>query len=530
MLTRRDFLAGSVALGAVPIIGRAQPPSSPLFRHGVASGDPLSNRVVLWTRLSMPAGYTSTVDVEWMIGRDPRMSRVVGRGAARTSAERDFTVKVDAAGLEPGATYYYRFVARGERSPLGRTRTLPLRQVRRVRLALASCANLPFGFFNVYGRIAERTDLDAVLHLGDYIYEYANNNYGNRPAGDGRALGRVPVPDHELLTLEDYRARYAQYREDQDLQAAHRQHPFIVVWDDHEVANNAWRGGAQNHNADRKEGEWLVRKRAAIRAWQEWMPVRETPGADYRLYRRFSFGDLADLFMLDTRIVGRDLQVATREDVAALESQSRHLLGAAQEEWLFGSLEDSVRAGRPWQMLGQQVMFAPQAPAGKPTTSVDSWDGYRAARNRVFDAVADTRTNHLVVLTGDVHSSWAYDLARDPFDTSNYDPSSGRGAIGCELVTPAVSSPTPAGWTTERTAATMAARPHARFIDGFNRGFVVLDITRERLQADWWFVPTVSERSTQATCGRSLMTDAKHPHLIDAGGPLRTTDAADLAP
>ena len=545
MITRRSFLASSLALSALPVIGRAQTPSSAfahlneqelrrdkstIFRHGVASGDPLSNRVVLWTRLTMPALQTGTVDVEWMIGRDPRMSRVVGRGAARTSAERDFTVKVDAAGLEPGATYYYRFVAQGQRSPLGRTRTLPLRQVRRVRLALASCANHPFGYFNVYARIAERSDLDAVLHLGDYIYEYANNNFGNRPAGDGRPFNRVPNPDRELLALDDYRARYAQYREDADLQAAHRQHPFIVIWDDHEIANNAWSGGAQNHNADRNEGEWHARKRAAIRAWQEWMPVRESPGVDYRLYRRFSFGDLADLFMLDTRITGRDEQARAREDIATTELKSRHVLGTAQEEWLFGSLEDSVRAGRPWQMLGQQVMFAPQTPPGQPAGNVDSWDGYRAARNRVFDAAAASRTNHLVVLTGDVHSSWAYDLARDPFDAAKYDPTTGRGAIGCEIVAPAVTSPTPAGWTTERGAAVMAARPHARFVEGLHRGFVVLDITRERLQADWWFVPSVTEPSSVAACARSLATEAKRPHLVDADGPLRTTDAVDPAP
>ena len=318
--TRRDFLtASAVAIGSAPLLGVgrifARQGSEAVFRHGVASGDPLRDRVVLWTRVT-PGTPGETVDVEWMMARDARMSRAIARGSIRTSADRDYTVKIDPVGLDPGSTYYYRFSARGARSPIGRTRTLPARPTRHVRLALASCSNLPFGFFNAYARIAARPDLDAVLHLGDYIYEYANDRYGNRAEGDGTALGRVPLPDREIVTLDDYRQRYGQYREDPDLQAAHRQHPFIAVWDDHETANNSWRGGAQNHNPE--DGDWSARRVAAVRAWLEWMPVRESPGGDFRLYRQFAFGDLADLMMLDTRLEARELQVAAG-DVAAVE-------------------------------------------------------------------------------------------------------------------------------------------------------------------------------------------------------------------
>jgi alkaline phosphatase D len=510
MLSRRRFLATGLALGATPLILRVQDaPVNPVFRHGVASGDPLGDRVMLWTRVSVPDDAASTVDVDWMIARDPRMSRVVGRGTARTSAERDFTVKVDAAGLDPASTYYYRFSARRERSPIGRTRTLPASNATRISLALASCSNYPFGYFNVYARIAARRDLDAVLHLGDYIYEYANNRYGNREAGDGTPFGRIPAPNRELLLLDDYRTRYAQYREDPDLQEAHRQHPFIVVWDDHETANNSWREGAQNHNAG--EGEWGARLAAAARAWWEWMPAREVPGADGRMYRRFTFGGLADLFMLDTRVTGRDQQVSDR-DVAATEAASRQLLGGAQEQWLFAGLHDSARARRPWQVLGQQVMFAPQSPPGQPAGNPDSWDGYRAARTRVFDAAASAGSGHLVVFTGDVHSSWAYDLAREPFDPARYDPQTGRGAIGTEIVTPAVTSPT--GLNPERQPAVRAARPHLRFLEAGHRGYVVVDITRERLQADWWFVPTVTERVATETRAIRLVTEAAAPRLV----------------
>jgi alkaline phosphatase D len=524
MLSRRDFLVSGLALTAIPPALRAQSAwVNPVFRHGVASGDPLSDRVILWTRVTPPGGHSGSLDVEWILARDPRMTRVVGRGSARTSAARDFTVKIDAASLDPATTYYYRFAALREQSVVGRTRTLPIGVPTRIRFALASCANHPFGFFNVYGRIAARNDLDAVLHLGDYFYEYANANYGNRPGvGDGKALGRIPSPDKELLTLDDYRLRYAQYREDPDLQAAHRQHPFIVIWDDHEFANNSWSGGAQNHQAT--EGSWSARRRAAAQAWREWIPAR-IDGEEILGYRKFTLGGLADLFMLDTRITGRDAQVATGKDVAAVEQASRQLLGATQEAWLFSGLADSVRAKRPWQILGQQIMFSPQAPLGTQVGAVDTWEGYRAARNRVFDAAASAGTSHLVVFTGDVHSSWGYDIARDPF--AKYDPATGRGAIGSEIITSSVTSPS--GLNAERAAALLKARPHLKFVEGEHRGYTVVDITRDRLQADWWLVPTISERSSGETRAKSLVTEAARPRFVEVSTPV-TAGGADPAP
>lgn len=528
--TRRDFMtAGAIAIGSTPFLGVerifARQGSEAVFRHGVASGDPLRDRVVLWTRVT-PGAPGANIDVEWMLARDVRMSRAVARGSVRTSADRDYTVKIDPVGLEPGSTYYYRFAARGARSPIGRTRTLPARPTKRVRLAIASCSNLPFGYFNAYARIAVRPDLDAVLHLGDYIYEYGNNRYGNRAEGDGTPFGRIPMPDREIVSLDDYRQRYAQYREDPDLQAAHRQHPFIVVWDDHESANNSWSGGAQNHNPE--EGDWNVRRAAAVRAWQEWMPVRESPGGDYRLYRQFPFGDLADLMMLDTRLEGREVQAA-REDVATLERASRQLLGAAQEEWLFEGLRDSRAAGKPWQLLGQQVMFAPQALAGAPASNTDSWDGYRAARHRVFDAAAAAGVRHLVVLTGDVHSSWAYDLARNPFEPVNYDPATGRGVVGTEIVTPAITSP--GGPAADRIASLYATRPHLKFVAGEQqRGYVVLDVTPQRLQADWWFVPSIVERSSSERFAKGMVSAAALPHLEEVSSPAASGPAPDPAP
>jgi alkaline phosphatase D len=394
-----------------------------------------------------------------------------------------------------------------------------------VKLAIASCANLPFGFFNVYGCIAARPDLDLVLHLGDYIYEYPNNGYGNRAEGDGRPFGRVPRPDRETISLDDYRERYAQYREDPDLQAAHRQHPFVVIWDDHESANDSWSDGAQNHNPG--EGEWSARRAAAVQAWREWMPVRESASADFRIYRQFPLGDLADIMMLDTRLAGRDRQ-ANPGDVAESGRPSRQLLGLAQEDWLAENLRDSTAAGKPWQILGQQVMFAPQGPPGKAGINSDSWEGYRGARNRVFDMAARANVKHLVVLTGDVHSPWAYDLSMNPFDSKLYDPQTGRGAVGTEIVTAAVTSPNPI--TPERIPALFSSRPHLRYVASRDRGYVVLDLTPEQLQADWWTVPTIAERTTSEQFAKGLVTQAGRPHLEEVSTPAPLLDAPALSP
>jgi alkaline phosphatase D len=369
----------------------------------------------------------------------------------------------------------------------------------------------------VYGCVAARGDLDAVVHLGDYIYEYPNNAYGGLAEGDGRRFDRVPFPDRELVALDDYRARYAQYREDPDLQAAHRQHPFIVVWDDHEIANNAWRGGSPNHSG--AEGDWDVRKAAARRAWSEWMPVRVGARVSAPMYRQFPLGDLGDLLMLDTRLDGRDAP-ASPTDVATIEHPGRQLLGTAQEEWLAETLRDSRAAGKPWQILGQQVMFAPQSPRRAPALAPGSWEGYRAARQRVFEMAAAADVRHLVVVTGDLHSAWAYDLARDPFTSGGYDPETGRGSVGTEIITPAVTSP--GGPTADQAQQLQLARPHLRYVLGQERGYTILELTPDRLQADWWFVPTITERSASERCLKRMVSEAARPRLTSVDTPVQS--------
>jgi len=518
---RRDFLGAAALLGASPVLMRLDPflrlapgqEGRTVFLHGVASGDPLADRVVLWTRVSGASGRTS---VRWEVADDEAFTRTVRRGETSTDASRDFTVKVDAAGLRPGRHYFYSFTARGERSPAGRTRTLAAGPVDRARLAVASCANLPFGYFNAYRGIARREDLDLVLHLGDYIYEYANRRYG-----DGTRFGRVPQPDREIVSLDDYRTRHAQYKTDPDLQEAHRRHPWIAVWDDHEMANNAWHDGAQNHNPDQGEGGWTTRRAAAVRAYREWMPIREDARVrDARIYRTFRIGELADLLMLDTRLIGRDQQV-DRKEIARIEDPRRSLLGRAQEDWLFGELRDSKKRGARWQVLGQQVMFAPMAPHGEPAGNADAWDGYRPSRDRIVDFLAGSQMKNAIVLTGDVHSSWAYDIAKDPW--SGYDRTTGRGTAAVEFVTPSITSPS--GWTADtapkRLESLKAARPHLHWADGLSHGYVLLNLTSDAVQADFFGVPTIEERTSVERFEKGFVSEHGDPHLTEAKSPTR---------
>lgn len=311
-LTRRGFLGtASAGAAAAGLSGCVSGPGA-RFDQGVASGDPLADRVVLWTRVTPLNPAPGAVPVTWQIARDDRFDDIVAEGSVNAVPERDYTAKVDAGGLEPGRRYFYRFKAGGVTSPVGRTKTLPRGAVDRVRLAVASCSNYPQGYFHAYARMAQIDDLDAVLHLGDYLYEYPEGGYSDPAVVE---QGRAVVPKNELISLADYRLRYALYRSDPDLQALHAAHPFITVWDDHEIANDAYKTGAENHQP-REEGPFKARREAAVRAYYEWMPVREPDsGPDAAIFRRFDFGDLASLIMLETRLVGRDQQLSYERDM-----------------------------------------------------------------------------------------------------------------------------------------------------------------------------------------------------------------------
>ncbi|MBM4362198.1 MAG: alkaline phosphatase D family protein [Deltaproteobacteria bacterium] len=482
------------------------PGPADLFQHGVASGDPFPDRVILWTRVT--PGADRAVRVYWEVARDPALEDRVGAGWFETDGERDHTVKVDAAGLEPGTTYYFRFRAEDRESPIGRTRTAPEGAVDRLRFGVCSCSNYAYGYFAAYRHLAGRHDLDAVLHLGDYIYEYGTGEYGTT---------RECEPPHEIVSLADYRMRYSQYRRDPDLQEAHRQLPWIVVWDDHEITNDSHRTSAQNHQPE--EGDYEARKAAAYQAYAEWMPFREiAPG---KIWREFRFGDLVDLVMLDTRIWGRDPQLPLTE-LEAARAADRTLLGEDQEAWLGERLRS---AGATWKLLGQQVMMG-EFWVGTGPVNMDQWDGYEASRARFLGLLRDAAIDNVVVLTGDIHSTWALDL---PADRTAYDPDTGAGSLAVEMICTSITSPGVDDAGGALSGAVLASNPHVHAVDFDRRGYLVLDVTAERAQGAWFYVDDVTDPRAAESFGVAYSVAAGSAHLAqddDAVSPPAKSPAA----
>ncbi|MEC5386753.1 alkaline phosphatase D family protein [Uliginosibacterium sp. H3] len=538
---RREFLGG-ISTAAIAAFAGLQPGQAHAatynFAHGVASGDPLADRLVIWTRIT--AVGDAAPRVYWEVSTDPGFSRVVRSGLQPTNASRDFTVKVDVAGLQAGTLHYYRFLCGGRYSPIGRGRTLPVGDVSQVKLAVFSCANYPAGMFHAYAQAARMNDLDAALHLGDFIYEYDRNGYASANAA---ALGREVLPANECLSLADYRLRYAQYRSDPDLQAISAALPLIAIWDDHEVADNAYAGGATNHT-EATEGPFATRQAAALRAYHEWLPTRlPDPSAPMLIYRSFDWGTLLSLHMLETRLIARNKQLEYSSFIdaqgvngaaldAAANAADREILGATQMNWLKGQMAASQAT---WQVVGQQVRMAEtripasialgqisfagyealqaRADAGQPLsraeryilaqpwvpTNLDAWDGYGADRAKLLNAAADLDRN-LVVLAGDTHNAWANELSD----------AQGR-AVGIEFATPGVSSP---GMEASRPTDTpeqmeqwlLANCPGLRYAEASHRGFMVITATPGSCKAEWYFVSTVESRDYQTWRGGSWQT------------------------
>lgn len=450
-----------------------------LFSHGLASGDPTSDAVILWTRVN-PENRTEPVLVFWECAIDEAFSMRRGAGWIAATARHDFTAKADAQHLPSASSLYYRFRAQNQMSVVGRTKTAdPLAS--EAHFALASCSRFELGYFTAYRAIAELENLDAVLHVGDYIYEYAWDTSGVRATS----------PAHELFGLADYRERFACHRSDANLQALHARHPMISVWDDHEIVNDGFSNGMPP-NSSPSPIDFATRKRNALRAYAEWMPIRMN--ADGTIHRSFRFGP-ADLFMLDTRYEARAQQVGIG-DQAALENPERSLLGAAQEAWFE---ERIANTDATYCVVAQQVMLAQLAlrggsiAAGGPVLiNADQWDGYQASRARMFDQL-ETREN-VVVLTGDLHVSFANELVRDPWDESAYDNATGRGALGVEILTPGITSPNSLPPTILDFG--LQENPHIRYGEVEHRGFVSVDFTAEKMRATFHHLADVRDEGT----------------------------------
>lgn len=511
--------AGAAALTVAP--SRATSTAPAYFRHGVASGDPLPDAVLIWTRVTTSSPRAA---VRWEVARDARFRDVVRRGTFTTTASRDHTVKVDVTGLSPATWYHYRFTYAGVASRVGRTGTAPSPDATpsNLRFGVVSCANLQAGWFSAYRGLAARDDLHAVLHLGDYLYEYGPGQYGYGFADEDI---RSHEPAHEMVSLADYRRRHAQYKRDADLQDLHAKYPWIVTWDDHEVTNDQYKDGAENHNTDLGEGDYLKRRARAHRAYDEWMPVRMDGTARLRdgdrLYRRLRFGRLAEISMLDLRSY-RDAQAsAPGPDVS---DPDRTITGRQQLDWL----KDSLRPDRAqWKVIGNPVMIAPVDFAGLPDAlldpindvtgllprdgvpyNVDQWDGYTDDRREVFQHIRDHQVSDALFITGDIHSGWACEL---PYDATTYPVGD---SAGVEFVCSSVTSNnlkditgTPPRTTSLAVEALITANNrHIKYLDFDSHGFSVLDLTPARAQMDWYVIGDRADRATDITWAVSWAT------------------------
>jgi alkaline phosphatase D len=551
---RRQSLMALLASVALPATlypaadaGARPAPSSP-FRHGIASGDPDQHSVILWTRITTDRPI---VPVRWEISLTPDFRTVTQKGSSIAHRDADHVVKILAAGLLPGRHYHYRFFALGQTSPIGRTLTLADGQLDRLGIALTSCSNWVFGHFNAYDAIARDPEIDFVLHTGDYIYEYGNDGWG---ADVIKKTGRPHEPAHEIVSLADYRLRHAQYKTDPGAQAMHATHPLIACWDDHESANNPWTGGAQNHQAA-TEGSWADRRAAAIRAYYEWMPVRE-PGMGHsrmEFWRSYSFGDLATLVTMETRHTGRGEQVDYLKYAAGIKTKAdaesfdrdviwdptRTMISPAMETFLKDHLAASINNHQPWRLIGNAIPMArtlvpdvvalglipdPETKADATHAArelawkgkwnlpfyTDTWDGYPAARERFYELAAATGAHDLLVLTGDSHSFW-----------SNVLQDKSGAPVGIELGTAGITSPgdfVASGFdptTAEKLdRAFEVHNPEIRWTDNFHQGYVRVALTRDAGRADFVAMSTILDRAYQPHVLRTYHFGRTDGHIL----------------
>ncbi|MFF9426722.1 alkaline phosphatase D family protein [Streptomyces sp. NPDC014746] len=524
--TRRSVVKAAAATAAVApvLLGAASPAladtGAPAFLHGVASGDPLPDGVLLWTRVTptpeaVPgSGLGPDVQVGWELAEDRSFARAVASGTTTASAASDHTVKADVRGLRPATAYWFRFTSGTAVSPAARTRTAPAADAAApgVRFGVVSCANWESGYFSAYRHLAARGDLDAVLHLGDYVYEYATGAYP-----EAKYVVRQHEPRHEIVSLADYRTRHGKYKTDADLQALHAAHPVIAIWDDHEFANDAWSGGAENHTPG-AEGAWAARVAAAKQAYFEWMPVRAS--TEGTVFRRLRFGRLADLHLLDLRSFR---SAPAKTGSGTVDDPERSITGRAQLDWLKAGLAGSDAA---WQLVGTSVMISPVAFGALPAhlleplagllglpkegiaVNVDQWDGYTDDRKELLGHLTARSIRNTVFLTGDIHMAWANDV---PVKAATY-PLSASAAT--EFVVTSVTSDNlddllhvaPGTLSVVAAGAVKAANRHVKWVDMDHHGYGVLDVTAARSQMDYYTVSDKADPAATAAWARSYRT------------------------
>jgi alkaline phosphatase D len=453
------------------------------FYHGVASGDPLPNSIILWTRVT-PFFKEINIKVLWYLSSDSLMKNIQQEGVFITNLDRDYTVKVDVDNLESGTVYYYQFKAFEKKSIIGKTKTTSLNSDS-LNFAVVSCSDYQRGFFNSYAALANEKNIEAVIHLGDYIYEYKARDFSNG------IFQRLHIPDKEIVSLSDYRARYSQYKMDPDLISVHQKHPFIVIWDDHETSNNTYSYGAQNHQPE-LEGNFFKRISSALKAYYEWQPIREGE----KPYRSFSFGNLADLIILEERLEGRTEQAVSLED-SSLFDEKRSMLGEVQLDWFLNKLNNKESK---WKIIGNQVIFS-YLNYGRSdfTINLDSWDGYPHEREIIANHIIDNNIKDVVFITGDTHQSWAFEVDHKPLDKNNT-----IQPYAYEFGTPSINSgnsderypniPIQKIIDHENLITNSSINPHLKFTNSRDHGYLILNLSNEKVVASWYYVNTLMRR------------------------------------
>lgn len=479
-----------------------QDPDQAPFYHGVASGDPLQDGFVIWTRIT-PKHKEEIIDVQWEVAIDGAFKHIIQSGKQSTSPEKDYTIKLEIEGLDSGKVYYYRFKGFDKYSKTGRSKTLPAKDQTSIQLAVASCSNIEFGYFNAYAAMLN-DELDAVIHLGDYIYEYGPDVYGDT------SFTRKNIPPHEIITLQDYRDRYSQYRLDQDLQNIHGKVPFINIWDDHEITNNAYVSGAQNHQED--EGDYNDRKSIAKQVFYEWLPIRESETH----YRKFAFGNTLDLIMLDERLAGRTMQADSISDPRRT-AEDHHLLGDVQMEWLIKNLKDSKAI---WKLIGNQVIFS-YSDWGYESfkLNMDAWDGYPNDQKQLTEAIQENNIEDLIFVTGDTHTAWAFEATNNPF--INYNKDTGYGAVGIEFGVTSINSgnsnerfPDDTVKAHELKISNSDINPHLKYVNMRDHGYLKLTIDSNELTAEYKTISDLKNRNPKSTVDKSFKVKRGTTKLI----------------
>lgn len=537
-ITRRGLLGALTATSAVACTPSTSTPFKAntkgavgTFAHGIASGDPLGGAVILWTRITPDDPTAGPVDVIWEMDKDEDFGSLAASGSFTTNAARDWTVKVDATDLDANADYYYRFRLGDAVSPVGRTKTLPRGSVKSARFAVLSCANWEHGFFNAYDHIARQDHFDAVIHLGDYYYEYGAGTYDS---GSDVEIGRRHVPEHEIVSLADYRLRHGQYRSDPNLQDVTAKMPMIAIWDDHETSNDSWKGGAENH--DDSEGTWDDRRQAALRAYYEWMPIREPRAGRVRedIFRSYDWGDLLTLVTVETRLTARAEPLIIEDHYPAIKAAgnadafksellgdpSREMLGDVQSNFIIDTLKASKDNDVSWRVIANQVIMGrllttdmepyvdedamkvieQDWPGVRDSMALskynlpvypDSWDGYPVARENFYQRLIKAGVQDIVVLTGDAHEFWLNDLTAETGEK-----------VGVECVTTSVSSKTLTAYlgsgTADYSLLLTQSNPDARYYNALHNGYIDFSLTHRRGTVRMMGISTVKAQDYEA--------------------------------